>query len=404
MKFVEKTNAEISAMNEQELAQYMKELHEDKTLQLKSAMENATDEKINLLKQELINLNDKRTEAITRALDAQGVAIERMAQKSEKAKGGSSSLLGDKKDELAKLKNQEQKWVTKSMTFGTNFPTYTGGTIDTDVALIPGARPFIQDVLSRRTMPASNAVIYYDQANRVGGAGTTAEGAAKNSNTYDLVETRKQAKKVTSITKVSQELIEDLPYMESVIREDLMMEVLRQADQQILNGDGVGANLDGIFTQATAFTAGSFAAAIDNANNYDVLTVAMSQVANNHFSTSHILLNPVDVAGMKLTKSSTGEYTMPAYVGANGMSISGVSIVENSGVPVGQYLVMDASKAEVYTRQALDIKIGYDSDDFSKNMVSVLAEWRGLVVIKTNNTGAFVKGVFATDKAALETI
>lgn len=402
--FKEKNKDELSQMSEVEIAAYFKEYHDYKQKSLEDAMKTHTKEQVDKMKAELVELNDKRTEAITKALEVQGVAIERLSKTAEIQSPARKSLLGDKRDELAKLKNQEQKWVTKSMTFATNFPTYTGGQIDTDVALIPGATPFIQSVLASRTMPASNAVIYYDQASRVGGAGTTAEGGAKSSNSYNLVETRKQAKKVTSLTKVSQELIEDLPYMESVIREDIVMEVLRKADEQILSGDGVGANLDGIFTQATAFAAGDFAAAIDNANNYDVLTVAIAQVANNHFRASHILLNPTDVAAMKLTKTSTGEYTVPPYTGANGMSISGLTVVENSGVPSGQYMVMDASKAEVYTRQSLDIKIGYDSDDFSKNMVSVLGEWRGLVVVKTNNQGALVKGTFATDKASLETI
>jgi hypothetical protein len=51
----------------------------------------------------------------------------------------------------------------------------------------------------------------------------------------------------------------------------------------------------------------------------------------------------------------------------------------------------------------MNIEVGRDSDDFTKNLVTVLAEWRGLCLVKTNRRPAFVTGVFATDKAALET-
>jgi hypothetical protein len=49
----------------------------------------------------------------------------------------------------------------------------------------------------------------------------------------------------------------------------------------------------------------------------------------------------------------------------------------------------------------LQVFIGYENDDFSRNRVTVIAEWRGLCVVKSNNEGAFVKGTFATDIAAI---
>jgi hypothetical protein len=51
----------------------------------------------------------------------------------------------------------------------------------------------------------------------------------------------------------------------------------------------------------------------------------------------------------------------------------------------------------------IDVQVGLENDDFTKNLVTVLAEWRGLALVKTNERSAFVAGVFATDKAALET-
>jgi hypothetical protein len=47
--------------------------------------------------------------------------------------------------------------------------------------------------------------------------------------------------------------------------------------------------------------------------------------------------------------------------------------------------------------------VGLDGNDFTKNMITTLAEWRGAVVVKNNDRTAFVKGDFSDDKLALET-
>ena len=49
------------------------------------------------------------------------------------------------------------------------------------------------------------------------------------------------------------------------------------------------------------------------------------------------------------------------------------------------------------------IEIGLDGNDFTKNMRTILAEWRGQLFIQENDQTAFVTGTFATTNAALET-
>jgi HK97 family phage major capsid protein len=291
--------------------------------------------------------------------------------------------------------------IEKSMTIAANASTYTQGYVDSTVTRIAERKPFIQNLLSGRTLSGTGNVIYFEQQSRVGDAGVTAEGALKSATEYDLVEVRLSAKKVTATTKASMELIDDIPYMESLINEDLMKRVALKVDEQILSGSGLGANMKGIFTSATPFAAGTFALGVTSANRYDVLAIAVTQVYTNNFTPNYILLNPTDVAQMDVTKTSTGEYVLPAFVSRDGKEVKAVPIILNNGIPAGQYLVMDSTAAEIYTRSGLQVSIGYENDDFTKNMVTVIAEWRGLCVVKSNNEGAFVKGTFATDIAAI---
>jgi len=70
---------------------------------------------------------------------------------------------------------------------------------------------------------------------------------------------------------------------------------------------------------------------------------------------------------------------------------------------VDNFLVGDFSKATIVQKSGIEIEIGLDGNDFTKNMRTILAEWRGQLFIQNNDTTAFVKGVISTSKTALET-
>jgi hypothetical protein len=60
-------------------------------------------------------------------------------------------------------------------------------------------------------------------------------------------------------------------------------------------------------------------------------------------------------------------------------------------------------KAYLVEKDGVKFDIGYENDDFTKNFVTLLAEWRGAVVVKTNDRTAFIKGDFASAEALLQT-
>ena len=80
-----------------------------------------------------------------------------------------------------------------------------------------------------------------------------------------------------------------------------------------------------------------------------------------------------------------------------------VPIIPTTLVTGDKYLVGNFDLATVYDKGSVAINIGLDGNDFTKNMVTVLAEWRGLVIVKNNDRTAFVTGDFSVDAAALET-
>jgi len=287
---------------------------------------------------------------------------------------------------------------------------YSGGTVglstlESGLSLIVRRNPFMRQLVNSAGT-TSKYVVWIEQANAdPGEAGTTAEGSEKTQTDFDLVEASCEVKKITAFIKVSKEMVEDLPFMQGEINGELMQLVELKLDEQILQGDGVGTNLTGVMTNAIAFSApAQFVASVPSANNSDVLRIAIAQVASNNFSANYILMNPEDVAGMELTKDSTGGYTYPMFVPqADGITrVKGIPIIENNGVPAGEYMVGDFTKDNLRMREEMNVQVGYVNDDFTKNLMTVLVETRACNFVKTNDLNAFVKGVFATDIAVID--
>jgi len=257
--------------------------------------------------------------------------------------------------------------------------------------------PFISELVQSGTI-SSNLLSWVEQKNPDGGAGMTAEGAAKSQADFDLVAAEASVKKVTAYIKASNEILEDIPLMESEINQELVELISLKKDEQILSGDGTGDNLTGILTNATPFSVVGtpFALNVQEANRTDVLRVAINQIIVEQFRPNYILMHPSDVAMMELEKGSDGHYVMPPFSAIDATSVKGVRIVANTGITEGDFLVGDFTKSGVFTKKDLTINVGLENDDFTKNFVTILAECRLVHRVKSNNYPAFVTGDFTS--------
>jgi HK97 family phage major capsid protein len=333
----------------------------------------------------------------------------------EKVKSFSETLyenLREKAAELSGLKASRKEGISFDVkAAGTMLISgnYSGGTVglstfDNEFARVQRRQPFLRELVTVRPV-SSSYVAWAEQANPDGGAGNTAEGAAKTQADFDIVEANKKVEKITAYMKVSKEALSDIAFLQSEINTELVELVNLKLDGDLLSGSGTSPVIKGIETYTTTLSvAGSpLALGVDNANNFDVLRAAAWKIAANNFVPNYAIVNPVDAAMMDLAKGTDGHYIMPPFSTADGKRVAGLTIVENNGVTAGSFLVGDFRKSNLGIREDINISIGYENDDFTKNLVTILAEVRAVHYIKSNHVGAFTKGVFATVKAALET-
>lgn len=286
---------------------------------------------------------------------------------------------------------------------------YSGGTVgltdwDPTFAQVARRNPFVRQIVTVRPVSKSY-VAWAEQSARDGGAGQTAEGAAKTQADFDIVEANKKVEKITAYSKASKESLDDISFLQSEIYNDLVSLVNLKLDTDLLSGTGTTPALKGILTYATAFSAPTgLGNAVDNATEFDCLRAAMAQIENAFFSPNYIVLHPTDVAKMDMLKDTTNQYIVAG--GASQWPVKmfyGLPVIANTGMTRGDFLVGDFSKSNLGIRENVNIQVGYENDDFTKNLVTILAEVRAVHYIKSNHTAAFVKGTFTTVKAALET-
>lgn len=318
-----------------------------------------------------------------------------------------SSLLAEKAEDLKAMKEKSGASVQITLKAAGTMAESTNITgqvpqaqREAGITRIVRRNPFILELVNVGTI-MSNVWEWVEQKNADGGSAMTAEGAAKSQADFDLVVASANVKKVTAYIKITKEMLDDVELMRSEIDQELIELINLKIDEQLLSGSGLAVNLSGIVTTATAWAAGAFALAIPTPTKWDVLRTAINQVRVNLFEPNYIVMHPTDVASMELSKATDGQYILPPFAASDGTVISGIRVVANTGVTIDKFLVGDFSKYGVRFKEGVTINVGYENDDFTKNLVTILAEARLVGRVKSNHYGAFVYGDFSDAVIAL---
>lgn len=424
MSFVKKSKEELEGMSALELQGYYTEKfnHEKNELEarIKALEVEKEGAKYEALSEEVKALKESKIESLENALKMQGVVLEKIKSgelsgaKAREIEGSVEKALSENVENFKKAKNGRHDFnfeldvkAVGDMTFAANL---SGGNMPQAQRLegvnnIAEREARIYSIVPKLTVSGNTVDWVYETAQE-GAAAGTAEGATKNQIDNNFVVTSVSLLKQTAYLKVSTEMLDDVAFMATWLRNKLVVRLFLRVDSQVLVGGGTGTDLNGIYTQATAFAAGTFALAVDNANNVDSLVVAANQIRlANHNGSLTIVMHPSDVTALKLVKLSSTDkrYVERLMLVGSTLMMDGIPIIETTAMTAGTFLIGDFSKALLAEKGSISVEVGLDGNDFTKNMRTILGEWRGEVIIENNDTTAFVKGTFATTNAALET-
>jgi HK97 family phage major capsid protein len=245
-----------------------------------------------------------------------------------------------------------------------------------------------------------NPLTWVNKFNKQGSADFIGEGVLKPLASFELQVQQSIAKKVAERMRVSLELLNDVTGMVSMIENELRYEVEKHANDQTITGTSSSTDPAGVTKLASLYTLTTVD--VTTPNNFDAIRACVAQLRSLNFTGPFkAFINPIDGANMELSKGTDGHYLLPPFVAVDGTRIAGCDIIEDSGIPVGFVLVGDMRYYEIYMLENFTIRWGLDSDDFSKNLMTVIGEMRFHQVFSSANTGAFIYDSFANIKAAI---
>lgn len=248
-------------------------------------------------------------------------------------------------------------------------------------------RMTVRDLLSQGRMDG-NTIEYVQETGFNNNAAPVAEGDAKPSSDIQLDLKSSTAKVIAHWMKASRQALDDVSFLRSMIDQRLIYGLSYAEENQLLNGDGTGQNLSGIITNATAYSA-PFAPAAATA--IDTMRLAMLQAALAEYPATGHVMNPIDWARIELTKDSEGRYIIGNPQGTLSPTLWNLPVVETQAMGVDKFLT-GAFKlgAQIFDRWDARVEAGYVNDDFTRNMVTLLAEER--LALAVYRPEAFVYG------------
>jgi HK97 family phage major capsid protein len=412
--FVEKSLEEISKMSFEEQTAYMteKKAHESEVrkLEIEKAIADAQEKNV---EKAVVEKLEAELKTLKDAIIEQGLTIKANSEKPAMEKGYATidealtKALEGQAEEIAKAIAGNQREAIKAVVTMQVDNTIGAGatqvTITDNTGIITETRrretTYLANVSVGRT--SGNRALWIEQTDEDGTPIMLGEGDPKTQLSAQWEEKTAGVKKIAVYGKVTTELMADIPQLVSYIKNNLMKRLDISLEDQYFNGDGLGDNLIGANSLATAFSAGALALSIPDANDYDVVRAVALQTQLAFGTPNAIFVNPSVVARMQLTKDSTGQYLMPTFFTLDGLKVSGMKVIPTTAITGENFIGGDLSVLNVLIREELGIQIGLDGNDFTNNKKTMLLEKRVVQFASANDVACLVKGAFDTAKTAL---
>lgn len=223
--------------------------------------------------------------------------------------------------------------------------------------------------------------IEYDQEKLfTNNAAPVAEGTLKPQSELQFEDKTASVRTIAHWMRANLQILADAPALRSIIDQRLRYGLAAVEEAQLLNGSGTGQNLLGLVTAATAYSApGSLVAT----TQVDTIRLMILQTALAEYPASGIVMNPIDMAAIELSKDSTGGYLIGNPQGTIQKNLWGLPVVETQAMGVDKALVGAFNMAaQIFDRQDATIDVSTeDQDNFVKNKVTIRAEERLALVI-----------------------
>ena len=213
-------------------------------------------------------------------------------------------------------------------------------------------------------------------------AAETAEGAQKPQSSITFTTGTMPISTVAHWIKITRQLAKDNAALAAYINRRMVYGVNLRVENQLLVGNGVAPNINGLLNTgnftAHSYTAASLTAAGLTNNRFDLIGAAMGDAALADYPADTVIMNTGDWWKLRMAKDSQGRYLLGEPGSAAVPQLFGASIVASNAMTAGQVWVGNlAQAATLWIREGVVVEMSdSDENNFQLNLITIRAERR----------------------------
>lgn len=246
----------------------------------------------------------------------------------------------------------------------------------------------LRDILNV-AQTTSNAIEFVRIASVTRAAAPTAESANKPESTMVTEVVSTSVRTVAVWMPVTEQQLQDVPQLQNMIQVELLYDLRKVEEEQVMYGTGAGQNLQGILSTGAAVAAGRTVA---GDSLIDKVRRAMTDIRTSGYAPNGVAIHPIDWEEIVLQKGTDEHYLYQVFPTQDGqLRVWGLTVVEtvaaenvyravtqDRNIVVGDWL----RGATLYDRMQAAIAVGWINDQFVKNMRTIRAEERLAFAVK----------------------
>lgn len=237
----------------------------------------------------------------------------------------------------------------------------------------------LRDVVT--ILPTNSDSIEWVRESRTRAAAPVAEAAALTGTSGAKPEGSLSYEKITDTVKTfavwvpaTTRILSDATGLRERVDEFLTQDLAEELEEQMLDGDGTGENFTGILNETGLLTEPAGSGPLYS------LRGAITQVRlTGRARPNAVAMHPNDVEGLDLVvvNAEANHFLSEPFAASLQRTIWGLPIIETDAIDENTALVGDFRRAILFDRQETSIRVGTVNDDFIRNIVRVLGEFRG---------------------------
>jgi HK97 family phage major capsid protein len=210
-------------------------------------------------------------------------------------------------------------------------------------------------------------------------AAEIAEAATYPESVYVWTERTAPVQKIADSIPVTDEQLDDVDQMASLLDADLRFGVRQKLDSQVINGTGTPPQIRGILNYSGIQTQ---ARAADP--HFDAIFKAITKVrVTGRAEPDAIAIHSTDFQTIRLTRTADGIYIMGNPDSPGSMRLFGLPVAINEVLTAGTALVGDFSRhARLKERKGIEVQVGFTGTQFTEGKKTLRADVRVAMVVR----------------------